>query len=152
MLRFAIAAASLAGAAPALAQEAPLEWLRGAWCTDPDAKGRRTCETWEDDGKGALAGLSQAQAANGGPVETLERMRITAEPNRLVFHADPTGQEGGDFYAVGAQRPLAVRFENAAHDYPQVVRYWREGELLLAEISLADGGKPVRWTFRRVRR
>jgi len=38
-------------------------------------------------------------------------------------------------------------FENRDHDYPQRIRYWREGEVLMAEISLADGSKPMRWRY-----
>jgi hypothetical protein len=43
-----------------------------------------------------------------------------------------------------------VTFVNAVHDYPQRIRYWREGEEMFAEISLADGSKPVRWRYRRL--
>jgi hypothetical protein len=42
-----------------------------------------------------------------------------------------------------------VRFEDRSHDYPQRVRYWRDGEALLAEISMLDGTKAMRWRFRR---
>lgn len=146
-MRATMILAGLVLAAPASAQDAPLEWLAGSWCTEADAEGRATCETWTIEG-GAMIGVSESRAA-GAPPQTLERMRISAEPGRLVFHADPAGQEGGDFHALGAQPAQTVRFENAAHDYPQVVRYWRVGELLKAEISLADGGKARRWTFRR---
>lgn len=147
MRRLMVVLAALTIAAPATAQELP-DWLAGKWCSAADANGRVTCETWTRD-KDVLTGLSEA-GVPGGPARLLERMRISAEPGRLVFHADPTGQEGGDFYATGAQPRRSVRFVNVAHDYPQLVRYWREGDLLMAEISLADGGKARRWAFRRV--
>ncbi|WP_066800028.1 DUF6265 family protein [Sphingomonas soli] len=130
-----------------LAQDTPLGWLEGQWCTDADARGRVTCETWTAE-KGLLIGVSE-RSVSEGPVQVLERMRISAEPGQLVFHADPVGQEGGDFHAMGAQPPQSVRFENPAHDYPQVIRYWREGDMLNAEISLADGSKARRWAYRR---
>lgn len=148
MLRIAIALGALGAAMPVAAQDAPLEWLQGNWCTEPNAAGRATCETWVAD-KDTLVGESRAETA-GQPARMLERMRIRSEAGRLVFHADPTGQEGGDFHATGEQPPQSARFENAAHDYPQVVRYWREGDALLAEISLADGGRAMRWKFRRM--
>jgi hypothetical protein len=40
-------------------------------------------------------------------------------------------------------------FANPAHDYPQRIRYWLEGNALNAEISRIDGSKTVRWTYRR---
>ena len=146
-MRWMIALAALTMAAPASAQALP-DWLQGKWCADPDEKGRQTCETWAGD-QDALTGISEMRVADG-PVQVLERMRIAADAGRLVFHADPTGQDGGDFFAASDQPAQAVRFENASHDYPQVVRYWREGETLRAEISLADGSEARNWTFRRV--
>ncbi|RYE03546.1 MAG: hypothetical protein EOP61_04165 [Sphingomonadales bacterium] len=147
MLRIATYVVAMGLAVPAFAQDVPADWLAGQWCAAPDAEERMTCETWRVEGA-ALTGVSESRAPDG-TAKLLERMRISAEPGRLVFHADPEGQEGGDFYATGAQPARGIRFENRAHDYPQVVRYWREGELLMAEISLADGGKAMRWTFRR---
>ncbi|RYD47421.1 MAG: hypothetical protein EOP60_17500 [Sphingomonadales bacterium] len=148
MLRGLMALAALTAAAPASAQKLP-DWLLGSWCTDPDTAGRATCETWvRDKDRDVLIGRSEAGVL-GGPAQLLERMRIAAEGGRLVFHADPTGQEGGDFIAATGQPARSLRFENAAHDYPQVVRYWRDGATLRAEISLADGSKARNWTFRR---
>jgi hypothetical protein len=40
-----------------------------------------------------------------------------------------------------------VTFLNAEHDFPQRVRYWREGRELVAEISLKDGTKAQRWRY-----
>jgi hypothetical protein len=43
-----------------------------------------------------------------------------------------------------------VRFENRAHDYPQVVRYEQmPDDGLLATIMMADGSRAMRWLFRR---
>jgi hypothetical protein len=43
----------------------------------------------------------------------------------------------------------SVTFVNSAHDYPQRVRYVVTDSGLDAEISLADGSKPNRWSYRR---
>ena len=42
-----------------------------------------------------------------------------------------------------------VEFTNPSHDFPQRVRYVRTTTGLDAEVSLADGSKPVRWSYRR---
>jgi Domain of unknown function (DUF6265) len=63
------------------------------------------------------------------------------------------------FWAIaGDQRPVRfvatqktaeeIVFENAAHDYPQRIHYWREGKELKAEISLIDGNKATEFSFR----
>ena len=39
---------------------------------------------------------------------------------------------------------------NPAHDYPQRIRYWRQGKLLMAEFSKLDGSQTERWNYRPV--
>ena len=43
-----------------------------------------------------------------------------------------------------------MTFVNPGHDYPQRVRYWREGGALKAEISLIDGSNAMQFTFARM--
>ncbi|MBB4838473.1 hypothetical protein HNP52_001524 [Sphingomonas kyeonggiensis] len=124
------------------------DWLVGKWCTEP-RNGRMTCETWQPgDADGVLHGETVITSPKG---EQRETMRIGGTGDALVFHAEPAGQAPADFKVkpggIGAQ---SVEFLDTAHDYPQRVRYWREGEMLMAEISLADGSKPMRWAYRRV--
>lgn len=49
--------------------------------------------------------------------------------------------------SLAAQAAAMVEFANPAHDYPQRIRYWREGRLLKARISLMDGSKPMEWRY-----
>lgn len=131
-----------AAATPANARDAALpEWMIGQWCTPPSLTDYE-CETWTRESSRVLQGMARRD-------DEIELMRISAEGGRLVFHAEPSDQDAADFYAAGPQPPRSILFENLAHDYPQRIRYWREGDLLMAEISLADGGKPVRWTYHR---
>lgn len=145
--RIAFAFACFVFAAPASAQDAGLDWLAGNWCTErQEGTGvQQTCEEWKPMADGVMQGRTVYWHER---FFNAERMRITVEPARLVYHAEPAKQAPADFYAVKAEGQ-SVRFENRAHDYPQVVRYWREGDVLMAEISLADGSKPNRWTYRR---
>lgn len=123
----------------------PLDWLVGKWCTEP-VNGRTTCESWQPMGADhVMRGETVTTSAKG---ERREPMRISSEAGKLVFHAKPPGQAPTDFAARHAASQ-SIEFVNAAHDYPQRIRYWREGELLMAEISLADGSKPMRWRYRR---
>jgi hypothetical protein len=43
-------------------------------------------------------------------------------------------------------------FENAAHNDPQRIRYWREGDVLKAEISAIDGSMAKRCQWKMIRR
>jgi hypothetical protein len=130
-----------------LTQESDLNWLIGEWCTEKSEIAKtRTCETWMPMANG-LQGLGQTWHERFTTID--ERMEIRRDGEGLVFHAEPHRQEPADFRATGGQPAMSLRFENRAHDYPQVVRYWREGDTLTAEISLADGSKPMRWVYRR---
>lgn len=129
-----------------LAAAAPpsLDWLEGRWCTDAGA--RQICETWQAmDRGGVMRGTTETTGAKG---RSIERMTITNVRGKLIFHAEPEGQTPADFVAHGTEG-RSVAFLNSGHDYPQRIRYWREGKLLMAEIAMADGGKPTRWTYRR---
>jgi hypothetical protein len=129
---------------------APLDWLVGEWCTDAAQPGdTRSCERWAPMANGIMEGRSEARSGAG--VKPLETMRIVVGVHGPVFHAEPKGQAAADFPAISVDR-AAILFEDRAHDYPQRIRYWRKGAMLMAEISLADGSRPVRWTYRRVAR
>lgn len=65
----------------------------------------------------------------------------------LSFSASPGGKGRTTFDWLRGERP-GVTFVNLSNDYPQRIRYWREGSDLLAEISLADGSKARRWRYR----
>ena len=60
-------------------------------------------------------------------------------------HTD--GENATRFVAVHADGDDVI-FENAAKDYPQRVRYWRDSKEMKARISLLDGSKPLDFSWR----
>ena len=52
---------------------------------------------------------------------------IRAADGKLSFWASPNGAPRVQFPLL-SQGPREVVFANPAHDYPQRIRYWREGE------------------------
>ena len=50
-------------------------------------------------------------------------------------------------FALSGQGTRMIEFANPGHDYPQRIRYWREGDTLNAEISLMDGSRASRWSY-----
>ena len=120
------------------------EWMNGAWA-------RGDGESWADEywtppRAGIMIGASRS--GKGEVLQFWEHMRIVREADgRLAFWAISADQKPVRFSARQKSADEIV-FENADHDYPQRIRYWREGTLLKAQISLLDGSKPIDFQFR----
>lgn len=143
--RLAMFALALAGGAvAALPERPPLPaWMVGAWALkDGDRWGD---EFWTPPRGGLMIGA--ARMGHGEKLIEWEHTRIGYdEAGKLAFWAMPRGVPASKFPVV-AQTPTSVTFANAAHDYPQRVRYWREGKLLKAEIALIDGSKAIAFAY-----
>ncbi|WP_326525605.1 DUF6265 family protein [Sphingomonas sp.] len=134
------------GAAPDPGAPLP-SWMAGCWIEDRAP--RWTEECWTIPRAGSMLGSNRA--GNGDRLTMWEAMQILPDPDgRPVFWASPRGAPRSAFPMASAKEG-EIAFANPAHDYPQRIRYWREGELLKAEVSLADGSKPMRWSFRRMK-
>ena len=132
----------------AMLAEEPLQkvampaWMAGCWV-------HKSAESWtEECWTAARAGqmMGSSRTGKGEALQWYEHTRITAENGAITFCALPKGQTGGCFKATKATESEIV-FENEAHDYPQRIRYWRDGKGLVAEISLKDGTKASQWRY-----
>ena len=122
-------------------------WLAGAWTTVRDT---RTIEEQWNEPRG---GMMQAagRTTQGEKLVEFEFLRIVRRGGSLVFIAQPNGAPPTEF-PLTAHGPDSVRFENPAHDFPQVVCYRRTGpDALLAVVSATRDGKTnaVRFEYRR---
>lgn len=148
---------SLSGA-PSVAQDKPATaaadtgvalpaWLAGSWVT---VRGTRTIEEqWNEP----RAGMMQAtgRTTQGERLVEFEFLRIVQRGGSLVFIAQPNGAPPTEF-PLTAHEPESVRFENPAHDFPQVIVYRRAGpDALLAVVSATSNGKvsAIRFEYRR---
>jgi hypothetical protein len=149
-----LAALALAVNGPAVAQSnAPPKpvasdlpaWMAGCW---EQASGDRwTEECWMGPRGGIMLGAGRSGA--GTTLREWEATEIVAGPDgKLVYWASPQGSARVAFPMV-SQGPREIVFANPAHDYPQRIRYWMEGDALNAEISTIGGGRPMRWSYRR---
>ena len=121
----------------------PPSWMAGAWS---ETKGERwTEEFWTPERGGVMLG-----AGRSGESEKLgifEHTRIVRKTDgTFSFFAQPFGMPPVEFPMV-ARDAAMIEFANPAHDYPQRVKYWREGKLLRAQVSLIDGSKRESWSF-----
>lgn len=142
----AFAAGLMLMLAPVAGSVADLGWLSGAW-VDRRPDGNWTEEYWTPP-RGELmigAGLS----GRGNAVRHFEHMRIFKMPDgRLAFVGMPNGDPGVRF-SLARQSADEIVFENPAHDYPQRVSYRRDGDRIIATVSLIDGSREQRWTYQR---
>jgi hypothetical protein len=136
--------AALAGTSVA-AQEAPAfpSWMAGAWSTSDGE--RWTEEFWTHARGGIMIGASRE--GRGEVLRTWESIRIQRKPDgTLAYIPMPNGGPPVEF-AMVRQDAQSIEFANAAHDFPQRIRYWREGRALHAEISLIDGSRATSWSY-----
>lgn len=132
-------------AAPLAAQEPAAfpTWMAGAWRL---ADGERWAEEfWTQPRGGMMIGASRE--GQGETLRTWEAIRIVRKADgTLAYIPMPNGGAPVEFVMV-RQDPNSIEFANAAHDFPQRIRYWRAGETLHAEIALIDGSNAIAWSY-----
>lgn len=136
-------------AAQLVAPQMPV-WMAGCW--ESRTGDRSTVECWSmpSDGGTVMQGESVSRA--GEKIVERETMQIVHEQTDdpalpwMTFRAAPNGGKPTVFAWMHSSAP-GLTFVNDDHDYPQRIRYWREGSLLIAEISASDGSKARRWRY-----
>jgi hypothetical protein len=136
---------------PAMAQVprvASLEWMTGTWVHDA-GRGKVT-ESWVGPGNGLMVAANLSTFAGGK--RAFEFLRIADTADGFSYYASPGGRSAVEFKVKEAGERRVV-FENAQHDFPQRVLYWREGERLAARIEGTVNGKErsEEWRFDRAK-
>jgi hypothetical protein len=151
-IRIAAAVALLGAAPPGVPDVNALGWMTGCW--EQSEGDRWTEECWTRPRGGLMLGSSRA--GRGDRISEWESLRIQGdEANgdgpvvRLGYFASPGGK-GWTLFAWSRNEGPGITFFNVANDYPQRIRYWPEGDALIAEIALEDGSKARRWRYRKV--
>ena len=112
------------------------QWLEGCWVT-PDKSAQ---EVWVVDDHRSLSGFAVTLANNA--VRFHEVLSIQQDDDgSWTYTAHPSGQVSTSFRAAEVGTSSAL-FVNPDHDYPQEIRYRREGSRLLATISSLGGDDP----------
>jgi hypothetical protein len=123
-------------------------WLAGCWEQESGNDWAEEC--WNDPRAGIMMG--SGRSGSGEQLKDWEVMQIevvgTHDPAipRMTFDAAPRGEGRTPFEWVPTPEK-GVTFVNEGHDYPQRIRYWREGRDLIAEVSLKDGSNAKRWRY-----
>ncbi len=138
--------ALLIATAPVAQPTAMPAFLTGCW-EEKRAEQAWTEECWTSPRGGLMIG--SGRDGKGDKVRHWEWMRIERDTAGVpTFYGSPKGAAPVAFKAVETAAG-SITFVNPAHDYPQRVRYVRTAGGIDAEISLADGTKPNRWSYRR---
>ena len=133
----------------AAAAEAPAmpAFMSGCWDLRAETGNGWTQECWMEPRAGLMLGASREGADE--KLKSWEQMRIELGANgKLTFFGSPGGRPAVAFEARTASA-TSIEFTNAAHDYPQRIRYELKDGRLNAEISLLDGTKAVQWSYSR---
>lgn len=122
-----------------------LAWMGGEWAVEEN--GRWTEESWTAPRGGIMLGHSRS--GRGDAVREFEFLRLQAgEDGVPVYYAQPGGRPPVAFRLVAHDGGSAT-FENPAHDFPQRIRYVREGDAMTATISALDGSNAMSFRYRR---
>lgn len=133
-------------ALPVAAAELP-EWMAGSWSLA--AEGRHVEEHWTTASGGMMVGMGKTVAKGKA---TFEFFRIAMKDGALAYLAMPQARPETVFRMKTSEESRAV-FENLAHDFPQRVIYWRDGERLCARIEGLLRGKleSEEWCYTQVK-
>jgi len=145
LLVLAIGAVSAVGGARVTGD--PPGWMAGCWLSIADNSWTEEC--WTSPRAGTMLGSGRSGAGKGADavLKSWEATQILPDARGVpVFWAAPQGGKrvASPMLSRGADE---IVFANPAHDYPQRIRYWREGKHLNAEIALADGSRATSWRY-----
>ena len=130
------------------AQTSALKWMAGCW--ERRANNLVVTEQWSFPRAKMMFGAGQT--TRGDSTIEYEHTRIFERDGKLVYSAQPSGQNPAEFVADSASG-YSVIFSNPAHDFPQRVISRRLGaDSLLGRIEGQRGGqiRGVDFSYRRV--
>lgn len=130
------------------ARVSSLDWMTGTW--ERKTERDTVAESWLGPGNGLMVAVNLTTFANGR--KSYEFLRIAETPEGFSYYASPGGKPPVEFKLKEAGERRVV-FENAAHDFPQRILYWREGEELVARIegTVKGEARSEQWRFARRR-
>lgn len=141
LVRAGIVSLILSSPAPA----SDLDWMEGHWRSEAD--GRVSEEIWTNGDGGLYLGVNRT--ISDGQARAFEFMRIVENDDGAAYCAQPGGGEAVCFELVQSGEH-AVTFENPEHDFPQRIRYVRDGDTLTATISDLSGDQAFSFGWERL--
>ena len=123
-----------------------LAWMAGSW-SGSDGPDEHE-EHWTAPKGGAMVGMHRT--VRQGRMVEFEFFRVEEQNGRLVYLSQPGGRSPATPFTLATLDGERVVFENRAHDFPQRLIYWKDGNALRARIEGTMNGKERsmewRWT------
>lgn len=138
---FLAACASPPAETPPETEAHVFDWIADCWISETGA----TREVWQIGSNTLVFGFNLVQGEDG-ETAFFEQLRLEKDAEGWRFAAHPRGIAPTYFEQVEGGASSAT-FMNTENDYPQRIRYWRDGAGLSAEIALASGERPNAWRF-----
>ena len=122
-------------------------WLSGHWVVDGES---RVEEVWLAPRDGLMLGMSRTTGGSGKPF--FEFVRIERREAGVFYLAQPAGRSPATEFRLVSSSATELVFENPLHDFPQRVRYRREGDdAIVASIEGKQDGEERVETWRYAR-
>ena len=114
-----------------------LAWIAGSWAGT--VQGVEMEEHWTAPKGGSMIGIHRDVAR--GRTVSFEFLRIEVQQERIVYLSMPNGRSPATPFPLKEASGTRVVFENLAHDFPQRIIYWKDGNDLRARIEGTMNGK-----------
>lgn len=119
-------------------------WWAGSWQNEAGT----VEEHWMTAGGGVMIGMNRDLRKPERPF--FEYLRLEQRQDGLYYVAQPLGKTPTAFKCIRFDpSENEVVFQNAEHDYPQVITYRRRGDQLCAWIGTVAEPKKSVWCWRR---
>ena len=146
MLMFCLSVAITCGQqAPNSADFKKLHWLEGPWVRTNAKPGYSGEERWNKVSPIQLKGVGVTM--KGADTMFVEKFMLVVKNNAIYYVADvPENKQPVDFKLTEISA-TGFTCENAAHDFPKMIRYEKEGHVIKATIS--GNGKSFEYLFKK---
>jgi hypothetical protein len=115
-----------------------LGWMAGSWA-GTSSRGVEMEEHWTAPKGNSMLGIHRD--VGSGKTRLFEFLRIEQQGEQIVYLSMPNGRSPATPFPLKELTGTRVVFENPAHDFPQRIIYWKDGNDLRARIEGTMNGK-----------
>jgi hypothetical protein len=145
-----VLALALTACATAEAQQTSgsLDWMSGYWLSCEE--GVQTVESWIGAGGGTMLGANLTRTPGRPEAYVFLRIAQNTAGGRS-YYSMPGGRSPPTEFALTELSGQRATFANPAHDFPQRIIYWREGDVMHARIEgeMEGRAESMEWRWNR---
>ncbi len=123
-----------------------LEWLTGNWRMINSKKGMSGTESWTKISDSAFTGTGIT--LHGSDTAALEKLKIIKKGKDIFYIADLRENKEPVYFRMIKITSHEFVCENQEHDFPKMISYKKENNMLTATIS--GNGKSIDYLFEKV--